>query len=405
MRAIRVATASALTGLLAACSGPADPTPTSSSISATPTSSSPVEASPSATPLPTSAAPATPREPVVTHTFTITEHESFDEPWAMAFLPGTDVLAVTEKSGRLKLRSSDGVIREVSGVPDVTVTSQGGFADIVPGPTFEQDGTVYLSWVEGNQGDTGGVVGRARLDVDAAALSGLETIWRQEPRGDREGHYSLRLAIHDDHLFVSSGDRQERSPAQRFDNDLGKVLRLTLDGAPAPGNPFQDEGAEARQFWSIGHRNPLGLAFDADGRLWSSEMGPQGGDEFNLIQAGLNYGWPKVSNGSGYDGSEIPDHEPGDGFEPPKVFWNPSVSPGSLMIYQGDLFPDWEGDAFIGALSGKALIRIDLFGEDAILAETWPMEDRIREVEQGSDGAIWLLEDRAGAKLLELRPS
>lgn len=262
---------------------------------------------------------------------------------------------------------------------------------------------MYLSWVEGSGGSSGAVVAKARLDVDAAALTDVTKIWEQTPRIDGGGHYSHRLAIHDDHLYVSSGDRQQFSPAQEFDSNLGKILRLTLDGQPAPGNPFQEDIPVSQQFWSIGHRNPLGLAFDADGRLWSSEMGPKGGDEVNLIKPGLNYGWPEASNGSNYDGSDIPDHAQGDGFEAPKVSWNPSISPGSLMIYQGDAFPAWRGDAFIGALSGEALIRVHLDGESATLADTWPMGARIREVEQGPDGGIWLLQDGSGGKLLELR--
>ncbi|NHB84595.1 PQQ-dependent sugar dehydrogenase [Tessaracoccus sp. HDW20] len=221
----------------------------------------------------------------------------------------------------------------MTGVPEVVVTEQGGLGDIIAGPTFTTDGTVYLSWVEGSDGATGAVVGTAHLDVAAARLTDVRRIWRQTPEIDGGGHYSHRLAIHDEHLFVSSGDRQQFTPAQELDTDLGKILRLTLDGKPAPGNPFQDDGPPADGFWSIGHRNPLGLAFDADGRLWSSEMGPKGGDEINLIRPGANYGWPEASNGSNYDGSDIPDHRQGDGFTAPLLWWNPSISPGSLMIY------------------------------------------------------------------------
>ncbi len=322
----------------------------------------------------------------------------------MAFLPGTDVLAITERPGNILLRDGAG-LREVDGVPEVVAQGQGGLADLIPGPTFGTDGTVYLSWVEGDgSGRTGGVVAKATLDLERAELTGLTRIWEQEPKVDGSGHFSLRLAIRGDDLFVTSGERQQMNPAQDPANNLGAIVRLTLDGEPAPGNPL-GEGPVAGQLYSIGHRNPLGIAFDADGRLWSSEMGPQGGDELNLIRPGLNYGWPEVSNGSHYGGGEIPDHAPGDGFAPPKVFWNPSVSPGSLMIYSGDLFPNWRGDAFLGALSGEALIRVDLDGEDAAEAETWPMGNRIRAVTEALDGAIWLLEDGAGGRLLELRPA
>ena len=398
MLASRVGLA-ALTLLVGGCVGQApDPTPAPSPRTQSP---SPTLAAPSPATSQAEPTPAPTPEPT-THTFTVTAHEALDRPWAMAALPGTDILAITLRGGTLVLRDPSGV-REVTGTPDVVVTEQGGLGDIIPGPTFEEDGTVYLSWVEGSDGATGAVVGTAHLDVEAATLTGLRRIWRQSPSLEGGGHYSHRLATHDSLLYISSGDRRQFTPAQGLDSDLGKILRLTLDGQPAPGNPFGGESSIALQFWSIGHRNPLGLAFDSEGRLWSSEMGPKGGDEINLIEAGGNYGWPEASNGSNYDGSDIPDHRPDDGFTAPLVWWNPSVSPGSLMIYQGEEFPAWRGDAFVGALSGEALIRVDLDGATATLAETWPMGARIREVEQGADGAIWLLEDGPGGRLLELR--
>lgn len=384
-----------LAGMLAltACTGSSDPDP--GDLDADRTS-----------PVPTagSSAPQTPQpDGGETHEFAVVEHESFDEPWAMAFLPGTGVLAITERPGRILLRDDSGV-REVAGVPEVAASGQGGLADLVPGPTFEADQRVYLSWVEADaSGNTGGVVGSARLDVERAELSDLRTIWEQTPKMGGNGHFSLRLLIHDNHLYVTSGDRQEMAPAQDTSNNLGSIVRLALDGSPAPGNPFGGD-APTDQLYSIGHRNPLGMAVDADGRVWASEMGPQGGDELNLILSGSNYGWPEASNGSHYGGGEIPDHAPGDGFEAPKAFWTPSISPGSLMIYSGDLFPNWRGDAFLGALSGQALIRVDLDGEDAVDEEIWPMGARIRAVTQAPDGAIWLLEDGSGARLLELRP-
>lgn len=396
----------ALCLVLTACSAPLDaPAPPSPPPSTTPSTPgvlasptlTPLSPTPSATPSPT---PTTPPSPTPTgHTFSITQHERLDQPWAMAALPGTTILAITEKGGRILLRSAAG-LREVSGAPAVTVTGQGGMGDLIAGPTFTEDGVVFLSWVESGQGGTGAVVGRAKLDVEAATLSGLERLWVQTPKVDNGGHYSHRLAVSDGYLFVSSGDRRQFSPAQDLGSSLGKILRLTLDGKPAPGNPF--DGA-ASEIWSLGHRNPLGLAFNEAGQLFSSEMGPKGGDELNLIRAGRNYGWPLASNGSNYDGSDIPDHAPGDGFEAPLLSWNPSISPGSLLIYHGEAFPAWRGDAFIGALSGEALIRVNLDGDTAEVAETWPMGARIREVEEGQDGAIWLLRD--DGDLLELRPA
>ena len=256
----------------------------------------------------------------------------------------------------------------------------------------------------------------------APRLSNLNLIWRQHPKVSGRGHYGHRMAIGPDgYLYIASGERQKMTPAQELRTGLGKIVRIDAKrGLSALDNPFYTEavsgelrmhvvrdykGASAQTgIWSLGHRNPLGLAFDAEGRLWDSEMGPRGGDELNLVKAGANYGWPKVSNGDHYDGGNIPDHSPNDGFEAPKVSWNPSISPSSLMIYSGNLFPQWKGDAFIGALSGEALIRVDLNGENATKADEWPMKTRIREVEQGPDGAIWLLEDGDKGRLMKLTP-
>ena len=342
--------------------------------------------------------------------FVVQEAARFAEPWALAFLPGTDWLAITERSGRLHLRQQQtGQLVDVSGVPTVVDAGQGGLGDLVPGPTFSADRTVYLSWVERGQGGSGAAVGRATLVIEGASarLEGLEVVWRQTPKVSGSGHFSHRLAFSPDgrFLFVSSGDRQKFEPAQDLGNTLGTIVRLTPDGRPAPGNPFADRGSPSDEIWSYGHRNPLGLQFDAAGNLWTAEMGPRGGDEVNLVLPGRNYGWPRASNGSHYDGADIPDHRPGDGFEPPAVWWTPSVSPGALLAYSGTAFPQWQGDLFVGALSGEALIRLDVTGTDAAKAEQWPMGQRIREVEQDPDGTLWLLEDAPGGRLLHLVPA
>lgn len=344
--------------------------------------------------------------------FATTELASFDGPWAAAFLPGTDWLAVTEKGGTLKLRDmATGRIVEVDGVPEVLDEGQGGLGDVVPAPGFDGQGnrTLYLTWAEeGEDSTAGAVLGRGQLDVagESATLTDLEVLWRQDPKVDGRGHYSHRIAFTPDgtHLFLSSGDRQAMTPAQDLGGTLGKVLRLDLDGRAAAGNPFAGRGGVSDQIWSYGHRNALGLAFDGEGRLWESEMGPQGGDEINLVEAGANHGWPNASNGSHYGGEDIPDHRDGDGYAAPKVWWTPSISPGSLMIYDGALFPQWRGDAFVGALSGEALIRIDLDGTNAVEGDQWPMGARIREVETGPDGAIYVLEDGGDGRLLRLAP-
>ena len=393
--------------LLAACS--ADPAP-SPSTSAAATSAAATSESTAPTSSTTTSSPAIPTGGALTEAFTVTEAGTFDEPWAMTLLPGTPYAAITERGGRVLLRDlAGGEQMEVANTPSVQPAGQGGLGDIIAGPNFVDDGLVYLSYVEPGDGDTSGaVVAQARLEVDdeGAQFSYLTVIWRQDPKTTGAGHYSHRLAISPDgtHLFVSSGERQQFDPAQDLDVNLGKILRLDLDGTAADGNPFADRGRPGDEIFSYGHRNVLGLAFDPAGELWASEMGPRGGDELNHIVAGANYGWPLASNGTHYDGRDIPDHTESDGFAAPALWWDPSISPGSLMIYSGDLFPQWRGDAFLGALSGQALVRADLNGSAATKAEQWDAGTRIREVEQGEDGAIWLLEDGPGGRLLRLSP-
>lgn len=343
-----------------------------------------------------------------TTAFSISEIARFNEPWAMAFLPDGRAL-ISEKAGQLILwNAKSGARTIVSGLPRPAYGGQGGFGDVVPHPQFASNGLVYLSWVESGQKEgLGAVVGRARLVEEAggARLDSLAIVWRQAPKVSGRGHFGHRIAFGPDgKLYISSGERQKFDPAQDMRGNLGKVVRLNDDGSVPADNPFADQGGVTAQIWSLGHRNPLGLAFAPDGSLWNSEMGPAGGDELNLVQRGANYGYPKVSNGSHYDGRDIPDHSAGDGFVAPKAWWNPSISPGSLMIYSGTLFPQWRGDAFIGALGGEALIRVDINGETAAKADEWPMGMRIREVEQGPDGAIWLLEDGDNARLMKLAP-
>lgn len=355
--------------------------------------------------------------------FAIAEAATFIEPWAMTFLPDGRAL-VTEKRGSIKLWDGDGLIVDVTGGPKPVYGGQGGLGDIILHPDFANNGLVYLSWVEGGGKASGAAVGRAKLTISEefvdmpeiggsenltiARLEGLQVIWRQEPKVSGNGHFGHRLAFGPDGmLYISSGERQKFDPAQNPDMNLGKIVRLTDAGMIPSDNPWYDQGRLRAQIWSLGHRNPLGIAFDGAGRLWEIEMGPRGGDEVNLVVRGANFGWPRASNGTHYDGRDIPDHRAGDGYQAPKVWWNPSISPGSLMIYSGKAFPQWQGDAFIGALGGEALIRIDLDGERAVKADHWAMNSRIREVEQGPDGAIWLLEDSEDgetARLLKLTP-
>ena len=340
--------------------------------------------------------------------FTSSEVARFDEPWAMTFLPDGRLL-VTEKRGRLALVARDGAVSEIRGAPEVAYGGQGGLGDVILHPRFAENGAVYLSWAEGGQRNLrGAAVGRARLVLDdegGGRLEGLRVIWRQEPKVTGEGHYGHRLAFGPDgHLFITSGERQKMSPAQDMEANLGKIVRLNDDGSVPDDNPFAARGGVTAQIWTLGHRNPLGIAFDADGRLWAHEMGPRGGDELNLIERGENYGWPEVSNGMHYDGRPIPDHATAPRFNAPEVSWTPVISPAGFVIYDGDAFAAWRGDGFIGGLSSQALIRVTFDGDRAREAERWEMGARIREVEQGPDGALWVLEDGSGARLLRLTP-
>jgi glucose/arabinose dehydrogenase len=375
----------------------------------------------------------------------MTEVATFESPWAMDFLPGsgvplTNAALVTEKSGKLWLVDvASGRKQAVAGTPTVVAQGQGGLLDVVASPQFAGDGMIYLTFSEpSSNGGSQLALARAKLVQDArgARLAALQVIWHN-PTGGQGGHFGARIAFAPDgnSLFLSAGERQRFTPAQDPSLPMGKILHLTLDGKPAADNPWTGrtgaatvqvtdppedskvaKTAPARtvtwpgpnltpaETWTLGHRNPLGLAFAPDGRLWETEMGPQGGDELNLIVKGRNYGYPQVSNGTNYNGVDIPDHRSGDGFEAPKVWWNPSISPGSLLIYSGDLFRGWKGDAFVGALSGEALIRVDIDGDKARKADEWKIGKGIRAVDQGPRGELYLLEDGPNARLLRLEP-
>ena len=341
--------------------------------------------------------------------FSITEHGSFDQPWAAAFLPGTDRLFITEKPGTLKfVNTKDGTVGTVTGLPEVDYGGQGGLGDIAFLPREARlrsaMRTIYLSWVEAGEGDTrGAVVGRGQMicpTTTQCAISDLEVIWRQSPKVTGRGHYSHRIVFSPDerYMYVASGERQKLEPAQDTSNTLGSIVRLNLDGTPAADNPVGDE------IWSYGHRNILGMDFDAQGRLWEVEHGPAGGDELNLVKRGANYGWPTRSYGDHYDGRDIPDHTADDGFAKPAAVWTPVIAPGNMVIYRGDLFAGMKGDALISGLSSKALVRVAIDGETAREVGRYAMDKRIRSVIEGPDGALWVLEDGEGGRLLELRP-
>jgi glucose/arabinose dehydrogenase len=335
---------------------------------------------------------------------------TFEEPWAMAFLPGPGHRAlITEKKGRLKLLWNNvGRVGDVAGAPKVDYGGQGGLGDVVLHPNFERNRLVYLSWVEAGQGgNRGAVVGRARFleGSGGVRLEGLQVIWRQSPKMSGKGHYGHRIAFGPDgKLYISNGDRQEFTPAQDMSGNLGKIVRLNDDGSVPSDNPFAGRGGVTAQIWSLGHRNPLGIAFDRSGRLWSHEMGPKNGDEFNRIERGSNYGYPIVSDGNHYDGKNIPDHSTRPEFNAPEIVWN-GLSPAGLAYYDGKLFPAWRGSFFLGGLSGKALVRVAVNGTGAREVERWDMNARIREVEAGPNGSLYLLEDGEKGRLLELTPA
>jgi glucose/arabinose dehydrogenase len=322
----------------------------------------------------------------------------------------------------------------------VVVTSQGGLLDIAPSPSFASNGLVYLTYAEPSpNGGSQLALARGKLvrGAGSARIEGLSVLWH-DPAGGRGGQFGARIAFAPDgqSLFLSSGERQRFTPAQDPSQPLGKILHLTLDGKPAADNPMAGKTGTATvevtdppkdtqaaksaaerkvswpgpnltpaETWTSGHRNAYGLMFAPDGRLWSTEMGPRGGDELNLIVKGRNYGWPVVSDGENYDGVPIPDQSTHPEYEAPKVVWVPSVSPGGLLIYTGAMFPQWKGDAIIPALSGESLIRVDIDGDNAKKADEWPMGARLRGIAQGPDGAIYILQDGAGAKLRRLTPA
>jgi len=351
--------------------------------------------------------------------FVIEEMASLDQPWAMTFLPDGNFL-VTEKPGKMLMMNQAGeTLAEISGVPEVAYGGQGGLGDVVIHPDFNENKTVYISFAEEGENDTrGAAVVKAKLNLsdEGVALTNLEYIWRQVPKVTGRGHYAHRMAFSEDgYLFISSGDRQKFDPAQDMTSNMGKIIRLNDDGSIPADNPFYEDGGVAAEVWSLGHRNPLGIDFDSEGKLWNIEMGPRGGDELNLVIKGEDYGYPSVSNGIHYNGDNIPNHDTRPEFEEPKEWWGdgysiPVISPSSFVIYKGDLFNDWRGSAFVSGLSSQSIIRVEFDGNSAKEAERFDMGRRIRSVEEGPDGALWLLEDyprrqdTSKGRLLKLTP-
>ena len=353
--------------------------------------------------------------------------ESFDGPWAMTWLPDGRGL-VTEKSGTLWLIDPVGdKIGTISGLPPISERGQGGLGDVVLHPGYASNGLIYISYVERDAQDdslSGAAVDRARLVIDGSGgrLESRTRIWEQMPKVTGNGHYGHRLAFAPDgHLFITSGERQKFTPSQNMAMNLGKVIRLTENGDIPADNPFVGQGGVTEQVWSLGHRNPLGIDFDASGQLWVHEMGPRHGDELNRIVRGENYGYPAVSNGDHYSGAPIPDHDTNPAYENPAAYWVPAISPAGFVIYDGSLFGDWAGNGLIGGLGSQALVRVRFMQKEvdntgapakkdgpmetvAEEAERYSWGERVREVEQGPDGAVYILEDKSGGRLLKLTP-
>ena len=337
--------------------------------------------------------------------FAIRRVASFDRPWAIAFLPDGR-LVLTEKAGRIFLVTQDGGRVPIEDVPEAYDHGQNGLLDVAISPDFARDALLYFTRVAPEDG--GGVLALARARMEEsggrARLRNIETLWRQLP-SSRGGQPGGIMAFSPDgrHLFLAVGDRMEPGTAQDPDAARGKILRLNPDGSAPPDNPMAGQEGIRALTWSTGHRNPYGLAFAPDGTLWEHEMGPRGGDELNRIRRGGNYGWPEVSNGDQYSGWPIPRHATRPEFDAPSLYWTPVIAPAGLAFYQGAAFPAWRGSALIGGLRAEGLVRV-AFGADGKprQADRWPLGRRIRDVAVAPDGAVWVIEDGAGAGLMRL---
>ncbi|MGC4092745.1 MAG: PQQ-dependent sugar dehydrogenase [Polyangiaceae bacterium] len=337
----------------------------------------------------------------------------FDNPWALAFLPDARMLVTEKYAGRLVVVTPDGRKSEpIRGVPKVDGRDQGGLLDVVVAPDYAASRALYLSYYEPRNGGNGLSVARARLEDGAEPrLAELAVVFRMQPTLDSGKHAGGRLVFAPDGtLFVTLGERSilaGRVQARELGSHLGKVVRILPDGSVPKDNPFVDTPGARPEIWSRGHRNVLGAALDAKQRLWAVEMGPRGGDELNLVERGKDYGWPTIGYGEEYSGEPIHQTTQAPGLEQPIYYWDPVISPGALCIYSGALFPEWKGNFLIAGLSSKALVRLTLendrvVGEERLLAQRG---ERIRDVVQGPDGAVYLLTDGASGKLLKLTPA
>lgn len=329
-----------------------------------------------------------------------------ENAWSFAFLPTGEIL-VTERGGTLWLITDLGRER-VRGTPNVVARQQGGLLDIALAHDFERSQTVYLTFAKDRSlGETSTAVAKATFDRFGPALHDVKELFVQDPAVRSGRHYGSRIVVaNNGDLWVTFGDRGERPEAQDPSNAIGSIIRITPEGAPSPENPVVQPDNAIAQTWSYGHRNVQGATRAADGTLWTVEHGAQGGDELNHPQAGKNYGWPRISYGRHYSGGKIGIGTDEDGLEQPIHFWDPSIAPSGLTFYTGDLFPDWQGDLFVGALAGQMIVRLDM-EDGAVLAEEelFPGEyGRVRDVRMGPDGALWFLTDDSEGALYRVTP-
>jgi glucose/arabinose dehydrogenase len=338
--------------------------------------------------------------------------QGFNKPWAIAFLPDKRMLVTEKPTGKLYLVTSDGKkAPPVAGLPPVDGRNQGGLLDVELGPDFATSAQIYWSYYEPRDGGNGLAVARARLvDGDKPRVEGLQIVFRMLPTLDSTMHAGGRLVFTPDQkLFVVLGERSIKSgrvQAQNLGSHLGKVVRILPDGTAPSDNPFVGKAGARPEIWSSGHRNILSAALDAQNRLWVVEMGPQGGDELNLVERGKDYGWPTIGYGEEYSGSRIHEKTQAEGMEQPVYYWDPVISPSGMTIYTGGLFPEWKGNFFIGGLSSEALVRL-VIDNDRVVGEERLLKDRgerIREVVQGPEGALYLLTDDDDGKLLKVTP-
>jgi glucose/arabinose dehydrogenase len=334
---------------------------------------------------------------------------TFNYPWSFSFL-NNDHLLVATKPGKIWLVDSSGSKIEVKNMVSVEYGGQGGMGDVVPHPNYSENYNIYFSYITSDDGGQTryAVVDKAILrDFSSPKLESIERIWEQFPAVTGKGHFSHRIAfgpkgsVHENKIFITSGDRQMQDPAQMWDTNFGKIIRLSDDGSVPQDNPFTNRGELAKTFWTTGHRNPLGLAFDQKNNLWANEMGPRHGDEFNLIVPGSNYGWPLVSEGNHYNGAIIPSHDTRPEFTSPVAFWVPTLAPSGLTFYAGNEFKEWQGQAFLGGLKGKSLVRLKFKDEKVIEEERFSWQVRVRDVEVQNSGSIWVIEDGSNARLIK----